>query len=51
MSTTPSIPRISVGPAGWSYADWEGIVYPRHKTRGFHEAAYLAQFFDTIENQ
>ncbi len=41
--------RILIGPAGWSYADWEGIVYPRGKPRGFHEAAYLAQFFDTIE--
>lgn len=41
--------RILIGPAGWSYADWEGIVYPKHKPRGFHEAAYLAQFFDTVE--
>jgi uncharacterized protein YecE (DUF72 family) len=40
---------IRVGPAGWSYADWEGIVYPRPRPRGFHEAEYLAQFFDTIE--
>ncbi len=40
---------IRVGPAGWSYADWAGIVYPAHKPRGFHEAAYLAEFFDTIE--
>jgi uncharacterized protein YecE (DUF72 family) len=45
----PPTGRILVGPAGWSYADWEGIVYPRSKPRGFHEAAYLAQFFDTIE--
>lgn len=41
--------RILVGPAGWSYDDWDGIVYPRNKPRGFHEAAYLAQYFDTIE--
>jgi len=41
--------RILVGPAGWSYADWAGIVYPHRRPRGFHEAAYLAQFFDTIE--
>jgi|SRR5579863_4729857 uncharacterized protein YecE (DUF72 family) len=40
---------IRVGPAGWSYADWAGIVYPARKPRGFHEAAYLSQFFDTIE--
>ncbi len=45
----PSAGKILVGPAGWSYADWEGIVYPHHKQRGFHEAAYLAQYFDTIE--
>jgi uncharacterized protein YecE (DUF72 family) len=41
--------EIRVGPAGWSYADWAGIVYPARRPRGFHEAAYLAKFFDTIE--
>jgi uncharacterized protein YecE (DUF72 family) len=41
--------QVRVGPAGWSYADWDGIVYPAHKPKPFHEAAYLAQFFDTIE--
>jgi uncharacterized protein YecE (DUF72 family) len=40
---------IRVGPAGWSYADWAGIVYPSRKPKSFHEAAYLSQFFDTIE--
>jgi uncharacterized protein YecE (DUF72 family) len=40
---------IRIGPAGWSYKDWEGIVYPVSKPKGFHEAAYLAQYFDTIE--
>ncbi len=40
---------IRVGPAGWSYTDWAGIVYPARKPAGFHEAAYLAEFFDTIE--
>ena len=45
----PSAGKILVGPAGWSYADWEGVVYPRSKPRGFHEAAYLAQYFDAIE--
>ncbi len=41
--------EILIGPAGWSYTDWEGIVYPPHKRRGFHEAEYLAGFFDMIE--
>jgi uncharacterized protein YecE (DUF72 family) len=42
-------PKIRVGPAGWSYDDWDGIVYPRPKPRGFHAAEYLSQFFSTIE--
>lgn len=41
--------EIRVGPAGWSYQDWNGIVYPAHRGGDFHEAAYLAEFFDTIE--
>jgi uncharacterized protein YecE (DUF72 family) len=49
MVGSPQNGRILIGPAGWSYNDWEGIVYPHRKARGFHEAAYLAQFLDTIE--
>src|SRR5882672_9884952 len=40
---------IRVGPAGWSYADWAGIVYPSPRPRTLHEASYLSEFFDTIE--
>jgi uncharacterized protein YecE (DUF72 family) len=40
---------IRVGPAGWSYPDWSGYVYPSPRPKGFHPATYLAQFFDTIE--
>jgi uncharacterized protein YecE (DUF72 family) len=40
---------IRLGVAGWSYPDWEGIVYPARKTRGFDRLAYLARFFDTLE--
>jgi len=39
---------IRVGPAGWSYKDWEGTVYPPHRGR-FDPLGYLASFFDTIE--
>src|SRR5271163_3048959 len=41
--------ELRVGPAGWAYKDWSGVVYPSPRQRGFHEASYLAQFFDTIE--
>ncbi len=41
--------RLRIGPAGWSYPDWAGFVYPSRRSKGFHEATFLAQFFDTIE--
>jgi uncharacterized protein YecE (DUF72 family) len=41
--------NVRVGPAGWSYPDWTGYVYPSRRPKGFHEASYLAEFFDTIE--
>ena len=40
---------IRVGPAGWSYKDWEGIVYPLPKPRGFDQLAYVSSYFNTIE--
>ena len=40
---------IRVGPAGWSYDDWRGIVYPEGAGAKFDQLAYIARFFDTIE--
>lgn len=40
---------IRVGPAGWSYADWEGIVYPRKKPSGFQPLRHVARYVDCIE--
>lgn len=40
---------IKVGPAGWSYKDWEGIVYPEKPGARFDPLEYLSRFFDTIE--
>jgi uncharacterized protein YecE (DUF72 family) len=40
---------IRIGPAGWKYKDWKGVVYPNPQPRGFDELAYLSQYFDTIE--
>lgn len=40
---------IRFGPAGWSYADWQGVVYPERPPKGFDPLAYLARYFDTIE--
>jgi len=40
---------IRFGPAGWSYDDWQGIVYPQELPKGFDPLPYLARYFDTIE--
>ncbi|MCI0567670.1 MAG: DUF72 domain-containing protein [Acidobacteria bacterium] len=40
---------IRVGVAGWSYDDWDGIVYPARKPARFDRLAYLAGFLDTLE--
>ncbi len=42
-------PHLRIGPAGWSYKDWAGYVYPQPRPKGFHPATFLAEFFDTIE--
>jgi len=42
-------PEIYIGPAGWSYPDWKRILYPDPRPKGFHEATFLAEFFNTIE--
>jgi len=40
---------IRCAPAGWSYADWQGRVYPRPKPKGFHPLAYLADYVGGVE--
>ena len=41
--------RYFIGTAGWSYKDWEGIVYPEKKESHFHALTYMAQFTNIIE--
>jgi uncharacterized protein YecE (DUF72 family) len=40
---------IRIGTAGWKYKDWNGIVYPKPKPRGFDELAWLARYFTAVE--
>jgi len=37
------------GIAGWSYPDWNGIVYPSDRVRKFDDLAFIATFFDAVE--
>ena len=40
---------IRVGPAGWSYPDWRGRVYPEGAGTKFDTLALVAKYFDTAE--
>jgi len=38
-----------IGTAGWSYKDWEGIVYPTRKAPSFHPLPFLARYINVVE--
>jgi uncharacterized protein YecE (DUF72 family) len=44
-----SPPLCLIGPAGWDYPDWRGIVYPPKAGRSFQALPYLARYFDALE--
>lgn len=48
MSSKPAA-RFWIGPSGWSYEDWHGIVYPDSKPRGFKPLAFIAEHFKAVE--
>ncbi|MBD3413440.1 MAG: DUF72 domain-containing protein [Candidatus Aminicenantes bacterium] len=41
--------QYHTGTAGWSYRDWEGMVYPRKKPPGFHALQFLSNYIDFME--
>jgi len=45
----PDASQIYVGTAGWSYKDWEGIVYPAQIKKSQHPVEYMARYVDVLE--
>jgi len=41
--------KFYIGTAGWSYKDWEGIVYPAQKGKDFHALNFLGQYINIVE--
>lgn len=41
--------NVYFGTAGWSYKDWEEIVFPNIEDSNFDQLTYLSKYFDTIE--
>src|SRR5579862_1657547 len=40
---------LRCGTTGWSHADWNSVVYPAVRPRGFHPLEFLAQHVDLVE--
>jgi uncharacterized protein YecE (DUF72 family) len=40
---------IFIGTAGFSYKDWEGVVYPPGLKKKQHPLQFLARYFDCCE--
>jgi len=40
---------IYIGPAGWSYPDWDNVVYPRPVIRERRQLQWLSQWFELVE--
>jgi uncharacterized protein YecE (DUF72 family) len=45
-----SLPQtLYCGPSGWSYLDWNGVVYARLKPRSAHALEDVSRYFDAVE--
>lgn len=44
-----SFSNLFLGPAGWSYPDWAGPVYPRRPGAGFDDLRFLARWVSFAE--
>ncbi|SEU35806.1 DUF72 domain-containing protein [Stigmatella erecta] len=40
---------VRFGPAGWTYKDWEGRVYPKPRPKAFQPLEAMASLFDVVE--
>ncbi len=44
----PQNPKLCIGPAGWDYPDWQGVVYPPG-LKGTDRLTFLATLFTAVE--
>jgi len=40
---------LRCGTSGWLHSDWNSVVYPQVKPRGFHPLEHLSQYLDLVE--
>ncbi len=42
-------PHLRIGPSGWDYPQWKGVVYPARRSGHDHPLEYLSSHFDAVE--
>lgn len=42
-------PNFFIGTAGWSYPDWNNLVYPNRRPKDFAELSFLSNLFNVVE--
>lgn len=42
-------PHLRIGPSGWQYPGWDGVVYPVRASRRLHPLQYLSRHFNVVE--
>lgn len=45
----PPPPRLRIGPSGWEYPGWRGVIYPVAGARSLHPLEYLSRHFSAVE--
>jgi len=41
--------NLFIGVTGWSYPDWNNLVYPARRPKDFSELAFISNWFDVVE--
>jgi len=41
--------NLFIGTAGWSYPDWNHLVYPNRRPKNFAELTFISQLFNVVE--
>lgn len=49
FSLAASDAQLGIGPSGWQYPHWEGVIFPKRKARALHPLEFLASQFDAVE--
>lgn len=46
---SPASSSIRIGLAGWSFTDWDGVLYPAPRSKRFQQLEHVASYYDLAE--